>query len=245
VKVLIGPWNHTYPYDAVPGPAIEWRDQALRWWDHWLKGRDTGLTQEPPIAVYMQHWHPPDLNLNEIPGEWRNEARWPPPETEQQTLYLQSEHSLGASAGSSDKHELKYVPSAGVEAGFWWGDLTPDQRPVDAFSLVYDSPPLAEEKAILGRPKVYFRSSVTAPLANWFVRLCDKAPDGTVTLVTVPRWMARKENLHGTLPNLSPTGFTHSKLNSISHLGFSRVGTAFDWRSPTQCGRRCGPLRST
>jgi len=40
----------------------------------------------------------------------------------------------------------------GVEAGFWWGELLSDQRPVDAFSLVYDSAPLKEELAIMGRP---------------------------------------------------------------------------------------------
>ena len=35
---LIGPWNHTFPHDADPGPEIEWRALAIRWWDHWLKG---------------------------------------------------------------------------------------------------------------------------------------------------------------------------------------------------------------
>ena len=38
VRALIGPWNHTFPHDAVPGPAVEWRADAVRWWEHWLKG---------------------------------------------------------------------------------------------------------------------------------------------------------------------------------------------------------------
>jgi uncharacterized protein len=55
---------------------------------------------------------------------------------------------------------------------------------VDAFSLVYDSDPLREEVAILGRPHALLRASATAPLADWFARLSDVAPDGTVTQIT-------------------------------------------------------------
>ena len=31
------------PHDGVPGPAIGFLQEALRWWDHWLKGNDTGI----------------------------------------------------------------------------------------------------------------------------------------------------------------------------------------------------------
>jgi len=51
VKAIIGPWNHTFPNDAEPGPQIEWRDQALRWWDYWLKNHDTGIMEEPPLSI--------------------------------------------------------------------------------------------------------------------------------------------------------------------------------------------------
>jgi len=59
-----------------------------------------------------------------------------------------------------------------------------DQRPVDAFSLTYDSQALTEEVAILGLPRVNLRVAADARLADWFVRLSDVAPDGRVTLVT-------------------------------------------------------------
>jgi len=183
VKAIIGPWNHTFPHDAVPGPAIEWREIAVRWWDQWLKGIDTGIVDEPRVAVYMRHWHPPDLNLAEVPGEWRNEEDWPPRGARDDTLFLGPEHTLGQDTPGSAVHTLKYVPSAGVEAGFWWGELTTDQRPADAFSLVYDSAPLEKETAILGRPRAILNASATAPLANWFARLSDVAPDGAVSLV--------------------------------------------------------------
>jgi predicted acyl esterase len=184
IKAIVGPWNHTFPNEAVPGPQIEWRDQAVRWFDHWLKGRDTGVQQDPRLVVYMQHWHPPDPNLQSIPGEWRREDVWPPRDAKESTLFLQPNHTLADSSSTSGTHQLKYIPSVGVEAGFWWGELLSDQRPVDAFSLVYDSPPLPEEVAILGRPRALLQASASAPLADWFARLSDIAPDGTVTQIT-------------------------------------------------------------
>ena len=54
---------------------------------------------------------------------------------------------------------------------------------MDAYSLIYDSEPLADEVAILGRPR-QLQVAADAPLADWFVRLSDVAPDGEVTLVT-------------------------------------------------------------
>jgi uncharacterized protein len=184
VRAIIGPWNHTFPTDAVPGPKIEWRDQAVRWWDYWLKGRDTGILQDPKLVVYMQHWHPPDPTLPNVPGEWRREDAWPPRETHSVAFFPQSDHSLAKTAGEPDVHRLKYVPSIGVEAGFWWGELLSDTRPVDAFSLVYDTAPLKEDYGILGRPRALLQVSATAPLADWFARLSDVAPDGTVTQIT-------------------------------------------------------------
>jgi uncharacterized protein len=184
IKAIIGPWNHTFPHDAVPGPQIEWRDQAIRWWDYWLKGRDTGVLQDPRLIIYMQHWHPPDPNLENVPGEWRRENGWPPKNMQHTTLFLQHNHTLADSQGEPDVHQLKYIPSVGVEAGFWWGELLSDPRPVDAFSLVYDSAPLKEEVAIIGDPTALLQASATAPLADWFARLSDVSPDGTVTQIT-------------------------------------------------------------
>ena len=78
IKALIGPWNHTFPHEAEPGPSIEWRVEAVRWWDYWLKGIQNGIMDEPRFEVYMRHWYPPDPNIAEIPGEWRAEKTWPP-----------------------------------------------------------------------------------------------------------------------------------------------------------------------
>lgn len=184
VKALLGPWNHTYPNDAEPGPEFEWRESAVRWWDRWLKGVNNGIEKEPSLTVYMRHWYPPDPSAREIPGEWRTEDSWPPAGMNEQTMFLAANHMLSSTSPAVSADQLKYVPTAGVDAGFWWGELTNDQRPSDAYSLVYDSPPLEQDTAILGFPRVSLNASATAPLADWMARLSDVAPDGTTTLIT-------------------------------------------------------------
>ena len=72
------------------------------------------------------------------------------------------------------------MPSAGIEAGGWWGELRPDQGPWDAASLVYQTAPLDAPLEILGFPRVELRASMDAPLAHFFARVCDVAPDGSV-----------------------------------------------------------------
>ncbi|HMK23752.1 MAG TPA: CocE/NonD family hydrolase C-terminal non-catalytic domain-containing protein [Terriglobales bacterium] len=184
LRALIGPWNHSFPNNADFGPRIEWREDAVRWWDYWLKGRDTGVLEDPKLVIFMRHWFPPDPNLESVPGEWRAENQWPPANRTNSVLYLQPNQSLDGRVSESTIHQLKYIPSIGVEAGFWWGELLADQRPVDAFSLVYDSEPLRQDLAIMGRPHAFLKASADAPLADWFARLSDVAPDGQVTQIT-------------------------------------------------------------
>ncbi len=183
VRALIGPWNHTWPHHAVPGPAVEWRAHAVRWWDHWLKGIDTGLLDEPMADVYVQTWRPPDPDLTELPGYWRTETALPPERTCRQVLYCGAERTLSAEPGPDESVQLRYVPSAGIEAGHWWGELTVDQRGADAYSLTFDSAPLAEDLEILGFCQVEIHGGADASPLNWFARVSDVAPDGTTTLV--------------------------------------------------------------
>jgi hypothetical protein len=185
VKAIMGPWHHAFPHDAYPKPQIEWRHEAVRWFDHWLKDADTGILDEPRFAVFMRRWHPPGPVLEEAPGEWRWEDGWPLPRIRERPLYPHPDHTLGERAPSSAGHALKNVPTTGIEAGgpvMWFGDVAPDQRPTDAFSLVYDTA-IEEDFEILGLPRAILRVSADAPLAQWYVRLCDVAPDGTTTLV--------------------------------------------------------------
>jgi gamma-glutamyltranspeptidase/glutathione hydrolase len=51
--------------------------EGVRWFDQWLKNRDTGILDEPRFAVYVRDWHPPGPYLEQAPGYWRWEDGWP------------------------------------------------------------------------------------------------------------------------------------------------------------------------
>lgn len=77
-KGLIGPWAHEYPEVAEPGPRIGFLQECLRWWDQWLKGKPTGVMDEPMLRVWMQESTPPSTNYPaERAGRWVAEACWP------------------------------------------------------------------------------------------------------------------------------------------------------------------------
>ncbi|MDH4109113.1 MAG: CocE/NonD family hydrolase [Gammaproteobacteria bacterium] len=186
VKAMIGPWIHAWPHDPYPRPGMEWRNEAVRWWDYWLKGIDTGILDEPRFAVYVRDWHPPGPYLDFAPGRWRWEDGWPIARIEQRAFYPQHDHTLRAAATREATHALRNVPTIGIEGGgpvMWWGDVAHDQRPTDAFVLTYDSDPLESELEILGLPLAQLVVSADAARANWVVRISDVAPDGTVTQV--------------------------------------------------------------
>jgi len=186
VKAMIGPWDHYFPHNAWPAPQVEWRHEAVRWFDQWLKGEDTGILDEPKFAVYVRHYYPPDPAIESIPGEWRWEDGWPVARTDWQSWYPQADNVFSTERPASARHELAYKPSSGLEGGgqtMWWGSVTPDQQPMDDDSLVYDSAPLDAPMEILGRPVAKLRVSADAMRANWVVRISDVAPDGQVTQV--------------------------------------------------------------
>ncbi|MCB0032104.1 MAG: CocE/NonD family hydrolase, partial [Anaerolineales bacterium] len=69
-KGLIGPWCHTFPEVGEPGPAIGFLQESLRWWDHWLKGIDTGIMDEPMLRSWVQDSLPPARHYDYRPGRW-------------------------------------------------------------------------------------------------------------------------------------------------------------------------------
>lgn len=183
IKAEIGPWVHAWPDNGVPGPNYEWRHEAVRWWDYWLKNRDTGILDDPRFTVFIREGHGPDLDLQMTPGHWIC-TDWPIPGTSWMKLFPGKDHQLQAQPDISAVEALRYIPSYGLATGLWWGEPTGDMRPDDAGSLVFDSPVLEEQFEIVGFPKVRLRVSADAPLAHWMVRLEDVQPDGTISLVT-------------------------------------------------------------
>jgi uncharacterized protein len=180
-RAIIGPWDHGTEY---PQPTAGLAREAIRWWDHWLKGIDNGVTNDPQLYAYLRRPYIPRATTAAVPGEWHAVQKWPPQGQERKRLYMGKSRELLEKAGEPGTHELRYVPSGGAQAGIWWGDSMPDQRAADIHSLVFESKPVVDELRLLGAPKVVLRASATAPHANWVVRLEDVAPDGTVTLIT-------------------------------------------------------------
>jgi uncharacterized protein len=115
-RAIVGPWNHAFPHDGEPGPAIEWRREVVRWFDRWLKDEEPGIEDEPRLAVYLRSWHPPDPDLAAVPGRWRAED-WPIDGAEERVLHLAPGGTLSDRPGNAGVDPLPYVPSAGAPAG--------------------------------------------------------------------------------------------------------------------------------
>jgi putative CocE/NonD family hydrolase len=191
-KVLVGPWNHALPDVAIPGPRIDYLREILRWLDHWCKGTDTGIMDEAPVVVFVQHYQPPDVERLDTAGDWRAEASWPPPGADEQTLYLSEGGTLEGEPqapgnGRAGADAFEYDPTVGVMGGLWSGGISfglpGDQRPDEALSLVYATQPLVEAVHILGWPRAVLHVASSAPVIGFSTSLCDVAPDGRSHLV--------------------------------------------------------------
>lgn len=190
-KGLVGPWAHTYPHVARPQPAIGFLQESLRWWDHWLKGRDTGIMDEPMLRLFMQDSVPPRSHCEERPGRWVAEAAWPSPRIERRAFALGSDGSL-AGEGRGVPAEARTIRSplrVGLRGGRWCsygviGDQPVDQRVEDSGSLVFETAPLDAPIEIAGEAALELTVASDKPIAMVAVRLVDVAPDGAATRVS-------------------------------------------------------------
>lgn len=196
-KGLIGPWGHKYPHQGIPGPAIGFLQEALRWWDYWLKGDDNGIMDEPMLRAWEQDSVPPDNAYEERPGRWLTESKWPSSNLQEQCFVL-SPYRLTpqtCSVGTSEPNVepvtmgLQSPLSVGLSAGKWCSyaatpDLPGDQREEDGGSLIFSTDALTESLNIFGTPSLELEVSSNQPQAMLAVRLSDVAPDGKATRVT-------------------------------------------------------------
>ncbi|MET9386106.1 CocE/NonD family hydrolase [Streptomyces sp. NPDC002928] len=178
VRGLIGPWSHQYPDRGLPpGPAIGFLQETLRWWDHWLKGRETGALDVPLLRAYVSDSHPPATVYETLPGRWVGEPAWPSPYVTTVTYQLGGAPVLVRSPMHTGVDAGRFLPF-GDDA-----DLPPDQREEDGRSVCFEFA-VAEETWVLGRPRVRLRLTSDAPRGQVIARVCDVAPDGSSTLVT-------------------------------------------------------------
>ena len=192
-RALIGPWSHQWPEAGVPGPRIDWLREALKWFDYWLKGIDTGVMDEPPVTLFVREYSRPTTILMEDRGAFRCENEWPIARTEYTRMYLRKGEVLGREPSTDEEGEdtLEYDPRVGASAGMHGGGpfntnwaMPLDQRTDEIHSLTYTTEPLEEDLEVTGHPRAALHVSSTAEIALLTVKLCDVAPDGTSALVT-------------------------------------------------------------
>lgn len=221
---LIGPWAHSYPHDVAVEPAIGWLQEVLRWCDHWMKGRDTGIMDEPMLRAWMQESVPPRTCYGVRNGRWVGEEQWPSPRIRQETLFLNAGGRLDTAADTGRSISIcspLWVGLAAGEVGRYGGDAEwpPDQREDDGGSLVFVSEPLPERLEILGAPKLHLSFASDKQQALVAVRLNDVAENGSSTRVTVGLLNLTHRNSHEHPEALSPGERTSAivELDDIAH----------------------------
>jgi len=186
-KGLVGPWAHRYPHMGEPGPAIGFLQDELRWWDHWLKGRETGIMEEPMLRLYMQDSVSPQGHYESRPGRWIAEPSWPSPHIVRVWFHLMPGGGLSLERpGQGTVLHHRSPADVGMASGKWCGYGTPgdapvDQRREDAGSLCFDLDIPEDGLAFAGDAKVHLRLSVDRPVAQVAARLVDVHPDGRAT----------------------------------------------------------------
>ncbi|MFN4155048.1 MAG: CocE/NonD family hydrolase [Paracoccaceae bacterium] len=190
-KGIVGPWVHQYPHTAVPGPAIGFLQEAIRWWDRWLKGIENGAEADPAMRAYMLHSAPPDASAPHREGHWVAEDQWPGSNVEERVLNLlpgRGEAAAQEYLGQGETAGFERIVSTPQQLGLSAGEFFPmglnaempgDQAADDALSLCFDGDVLQEPLALLGAARLRLRLASDQPLGFVVARLCDVAPDGS------------------------------------------------------------------
>jgi putative CocE/NonD family hydrolase len=187
-KALIGPWSHARIPGARPGPDIGWLQEAIRWWNYWLKGTQNGIMDEPMIRVWVMQSIPPATQVDVWPGRWVAEPAWPSPNIRTVQFALNADR-IDPEPRPEAPLALQSPLSVGGCAGEWnpHGDgpnLADDQRADDGLSLCFESEPLPEHTDIVGACAVELELASDKPNAFIAVRLNDVAPTGEATRIT-------------------------------------------------------------
>lgn len=155
---MLGKFGLTWPWESM-------HTEALAWYDHWLKGRDTGITEGPPIRYFL-------------PGadEWRTAASWPPSTAPHHELALRADGALAADEGEAGGREFMVLGSG-------LGRVKPSEVDPPPM-LAWTSAPLAQDVDVVGDIELRLVASATAIDTAWMAMLQDVAPDGETIAVT-------------------------------------------------------------
>ena len=166
-------------------PFHSFHQEILKWYDHWLKGIDTGIMREPRVKYWVM-------------GEntWRCADDWPLPETEWTKIYLRSWERLSTepfTPASADE----FVPSDAFL------QMPPTQTNI-VQKLRYLSDPLPQDVLIAGPSVLNLYAEIDQDDTNWIVILKDVGPDVSVMSVRegereLPKSLPEREVTRGWL----------------------------------------------
>lgn len=178
-RLLIGPWEHTLPNVAASFPA----DHLVLmrgWFDRWLKNAEGPEYDEHAITIFVKG-----------ADRWRAERTWPIERTQTQQLWLSAQGRLERSQADATDGVIPYAadPTVGGASDMFDanGNTAPlEQGPDDVRSLTFDSRPVSEPIEITGSAESTLYLTVgQGDEVNLVTKLCDVAPDGTSTLITL------------------------------------------------------------
>jgi predicted acyl esterase len=145
-------------------PFHSFHHEILKWYDHWLKGIDTGVMREPPVKFWV---------MGE--NKWREASDWPLPETEWTKLYLRNWERLTPEPFPPASVDQFTPPDAFVQ-------MPPSQTAVIQ-KLRYLSEPLARDTLIAGPAVLNLFAAIDQDDTNWIVVIKDVGPDVSVMTV--------------------------------------------------------------
>jgi predicted acyl esterase len=177
-KLRIHTGTHFHPFHSEEG-----RLDQLRWMDHWLKGKDTGILDEPPVKLEIR------TGGSEKPYPFRAENEWPLARTNWSKVYLQIEREQGhqdmAVEGTlvceAPRREtsLSYPASGITKAGVASGSsLSTTHGGGGRLGVSFHSDPMPEDSEITGPLMMNLWVSSTTEDMDIFVTLRNIGPDG-------------------------------------------------------------------
>ncbi|MCC6796143.1 MAG: CocE/NonD family hydrolase [Candidatus Hydrogenedentes bacterium] len=184
-KLVIGPWSHAGRFNSGPlvqdVTAFDHTAELLRFFDRYVKGKQSGIDSEPAIHYYTL-----------IEEKWKTSDAWPPA-AERTIFYLGEGNRLSArepeAASAADTYTPDYTAGTGKSAR--WNTLMggvkvtyPDRATEDQKLLTYTTPPLAADTEVTGHPLVTLFIQSAAVDGQFFVYLEDIDEKGVVHYVT-------------------------------------------------------------
>ena len=221
---LVGPWGHHYPHDGIPGPAVGFLQDCVRFFDRYVKGTRNGWEKAPSYRAFLQAFETPSRQHTTRAGRWIGLAGWPSKRVKPRVFHL-NPGRLDAKARPETTLNHRSPLSIGLGATEWLsmgvdGEQPGDQREDDARALAFDSAPFETPIDLLGQVGLDLEIAVNRPVAQLIARLCDVAPDGTSVRIAFQALNLTHRNSHEAPAPMTPGERTRIHLD-LPDVGWS------------------------